>query len=163
MRYTSNTGTQFFAALLRGTEEVKKHYYRVWTEFIRAGKVDELVEYCDDYFAFAKASFQHNATKWGDGNSYAGVTTNSKNWLTKRANWIYNSLTKYDLGDDIIPDEPKEFGKPDRIDMTQLMSQEVDVYTLHGIRIRKSVPANTALDNLMPGIYIVNGHKITVR
>ena len=163
---SSNTGYPFFRDLLRNSEKVKKEYYRLWTDFIESGKLDELIEYCDEYFEYARPSLEHNYAGdegylWGDGKNYATHTSNAKNWLTKRANYIYTHLTKYDLSDDIIePDE--DYGKPDRVDMTELTDKLVNVYTINGILIRKQVPYAKFHQGLMPGIYIVNGKKIAI-
>ena len=159
-----NTGIAFFRQLLRSTEVVKRHYYKVWTEFLQNGKLDELIEYCDEYFAYANPSFEHNATQWYDGSGYDKVNEQAKTWLTKRANYVYSNLTKYDLGEDIIHEgEGEDINQPDRIDMAQVLAEPVDVYTLKGIRIRTQVPYIRSTEGLMPGIYVVKGRKVLVK
>ncbi len=158
------TGIPFFRQLLRGSEVVKKHYYKVWTEFLKAGKFDELIEYCDDYMEYAEPSLLHNATQWGDGNSYKKINNNAKQWLTKRVNYIYSNLDVYDLGDDIIDElEGDDMGQPDRIDIAKVVNEPVDVYTLNGIKVRSRVPYINSTQGLIPGIYIVKGQKVVVR
>ena len=159
---SSNTGFPFFQKLLRGSDLVKKAYYKLWTEFIESGKLDELIEYCDDYYQYAQASLQHNNDQWGDGRQYATVTTNSKNWLTKRANYIYTHLDKYDISDDIIEPEEDDYGQPDRVDVTKVMKRLVNVYTVNGVLVRRQVPYGNFNQGLMPGIYIVDGKKIVI-
>lgn len=160
----SNTGIPFFRRMLRDNEVVQRCYYKLWTEFLQNGKLDELIEYCDEYLAYANPSLMHNATIWYDGNGYSKVTESAKTWLTRRANYIYTHLTKYDLGDDIIFEgEGDEIGRPDRIDMAQVVNEPVDVYTLKGIRVRTRVPYINCTAGLMPGIYVVKGKKIVVR
>ncbi len=164
---SGNTGFPFFQKLLRGSDLVKKAYYKLWTEFIESGKLDELIEYCDDYYQYVKPSFEHNAvgdygSLWNDGNQYATVTTNSKNWLTKRANYIYTHLDKYDISDDIIEPEEDDYGQPDRIDVTKVMSRLVNVYSINGVLVRRQVPYGNFDQGLMPGIYIVDGKKIFI-
>ncbi len=164
---SGNTGYPFFRQLLRGSEKVKKAYFLLWHDFITSGKLDELIEYCDDYFQYVEPSFQHNSTGddyylWGDGTQYATITANAKNWLTKRANYIYNNLDKYDLpGEDIDPAD--DYGQPDRVSLSEVADKPVDVYTIHGILIRSQVPYGEFHKGLMPGIYIVNGKKIAIR
>lgn len=176
---SSNIGYPFFQQALRGSDAVKKAYYRLWTEFLQSGKLDELIEYCDDYFQYARPSLEHNAsgveyyveyygyqylqTGWGDGTQYATTTTNAKNWLTKRANYIYTHLDKYDLSDDIIGPEEDDYGTPTSIDLAQEASRPVNVYTINGILVRKQVPYAQFNVGLMPGIYIVDGKKIVIR
>ena len=159
---SSNTGFPFFKKILRGSDIVKKAYYRLWTEFIESGKLDELIEYCDDYYQYAQASLQHNADEWGDGGQYATVTTNAKNWLTKRANYIYTNLDKYDLSPDIITPEEDDYGQPDHVDVAKVLSCLVNVYTINGVLIRRQVPYGQFNIGLMPGIYIVDGKKIVI-
>ncbi len=97
---SSNVGLPFFNNLMRNSDAVKKAYYSLWYHFVNDGKVDELVEYCDDYFNFVNPSLQHNATVWNDGNSYSTQNTNAKSWLAKRANYIFTHLQTYDLSDE---------------------------------------------------------------
>lgn len=167
-----NYGTPFFKQLLRGSEVVKKEYYRLWTQFINAGGVDEIVDYCDDLFAYTEPSFVHNASQWSDGNNYAKITSNAKSWLRKRANYIYKNLDTYDLGKDII-DEPEEFiGQPDGqldaerptviINMAAL-DKPVAVYNMNGQKVTTLRPSEIGSNNLFPGIYIINGKKVIIR
>ena len=67
-----------------------------YDEFMESGKLDELIEYCDDYFEYARPSLEHNNSQWGDGSNYQTHTNNAKSWLRKRANYIYNNLEKYE-------------------------------------------------------------------
>ena len=159
---SSNIGYPFFRQLLRGSEVVKKAYYKLWTEFLESGMLDELIEYCDDYYEYAEASLKHNATGWGDGSQYATITNNSKNWLTLRANYIYTHLDKYDISEDIIEPEEDDYGQPDRVDVAKVMSRLVNVYTVNGILVRKQVPYGNFAQGLMPGIYIVDGKKTVI-
>ncbi len=181
---SSNIGFPFFKQLLRGSNVVKKAYYRLWTEFMTSGKLDELIEYCDDYFQYAEPSLLHNydgvtyeedngwwwwggggtttVTGWGDGQDYATVTKRAKSWLTKRANYIYRRLEVYDLSDDIIELPEEEYGQPDHVDVAKVMNRPVDVYDLNGVMVRRGVPYGQYHIGLQPGIYIVNGKKIVI-
>lgn len=174
---SSNIGYPFFHQLLYGSEKVKKAYYRLWTEFLESGKLDELIEYIDDYYAYVEQSFIHNSngvegsydwwsgtfgTNWGDGTQYESINTNAKNYLTKRANYIYTHLEKYDLSDDIIEPEEDDYGQPDRVNIAEVMEKPVNVYTINGILVRKLVPYGQFNIGLKPGIYIVGGKKVIV-
>ena len=158
---SSNKGYPFFRDLLRSSEKVKKEYYRLWYHFMNDGRMDELIEYCDDYYQYASESFVHNYSKWSDGRNYATHTTNAKSWLKKRAEYIFSQLEVYDLSDDIIEPED-DYGQPDRIDVAELAQRAVNVYNLNGMLIRRQVPYSRFADGLQPGIYIVNGRKIAV-
>lgn len=158
----SGTGVAFFRDLLRGSDVVKKAYYRLWTEFMTSNKLEELIEYCDDYYNYAKNSFQHNSWQWGDGSNYAYHTTNAKSWLRTRAQYIYNNLEAYDLSEDIV-ETKGELETTNVIDMGQILNKPVNVYTLNGMLVRRTVPQSRCFEGLAPGIYIVNGKKVAIK
>ncbi len=96
---SSGKGTPFFRQLLRSSETIQKAYYALWHDFMTNGGLEELLEYCDEYYEFASPSLVHNATKWGDGTQYETQTANAKTWLAARAAYIYNNLTAYDISE----------------------------------------------------------------
>lgn len=154
---TSGVGSPFFYALTHNSDVVKRAYYRLWTEFLRGGGLDHLLEYCDDYFDYASSSLEHNATRWSDGRGYAKQTTNAKKWLADRAQYIYENLETFDLTGDLIETpEDVDFGQPDRVDLTKVLSRPREIYTLGGVRLNPNA-------KLMPGIYIIDGRKAVVR
>lgn len=168
----SNTGVPFFKQLVQGSDIVKKEYYRLWTQFLNTGRLEELIDYCDELFEFVEPSFRHNATMWGDGNNYAQITENSKTWLRKRANYIYSNLQKYDLGEDIVdpweeewqdkPDGQLDAEKPSPIINMAALDRPVNVYNLNGQKVCTLRPSELSRQNLLPGIYIINGKKIAI-
>ncbi|MDY4558717.1 MAG: CotH kinase family protein [Alloprevotella sp.] len=93
---SSRSGARFFNAAYNNSEAVQRATYNLWTTF-RAEHEQELIEYIDDYLAYAKPSFLHNAERWSDGTGYDTYATNMKNWLQQRSNYIYRNLTAYDL------------------------------------------------------------------
>ena len=97
----SNKGAVFFRDMMHNSEKVKKAYYSLWKKFMESGKLTELLEYCDDYYDYAKESFDHDATVWGR-SDYASLTTQAKTWLKRRAEYIYNELEVYDLSDEEV-------------------------------------------------------------
>ena len=105
----SMEASQWARALRYCGEDFDKIYYQLWHQFMTDGSLQELIDFCDDYYHFAAPSFTHDNTKWNRGNaqSYATVTSLAKDWLLKRANYIYdymsNTLGYKDLGylDDI--------------------------------------------------------------
>ena len=72
-----------------------KKYYNLWYDFINDGSLDELVDFCDDYYQFAAPSFSHDNSRWGRGNAqtYASITRSAKTWLKDRANFIFNYMS----------------------------------------------------------------------
>ena len=93
---TSGVGNRFFSHLWKSSDWVKYRYYELWTEFMEQ-HLQELIDYVDDYYAYAAPSFRNNASIWSDGNNYAAVAEDMKEWLTKRAHYIMNSLDTYEL------------------------------------------------------------------
>lgn len=89
-------GRPFFTNLFYNSDKVKRATYALWTKYLE-NDFAELLEYVDDYYAFANSSFQHNATKWGDGSKYDTFVTNCKTWLQQHADYIYRNLQTYDL------------------------------------------------------------------
>ena len=85
---------------MTNNEEFKKHYYRVWKEFVENNSIAELHDYIDSYYNFAKTSFQNNAYEWGSSYGFGESDRDrAKQWLTERANYIYNNLSRYDIND----------------------------------------------------------------
>ncbi|MCQ2095805.1 MAG: CotH kinase family protein [Bacteroidaceae bacterium] len=160
---TENKGAPFFQILLRSSKSIKKAYYKLWTNFINDGRMEQLLEYIDDYYEFANPSFQHNASSWGDGYNYEAVSKRSKDWLAQRAEYIYSNLEEYPLeeGDIFVPEEDQD--APNSIDLVKELTRPVNVYNMSGIIVRQGVPVATAFEGLPSGIYIMEGRKFYVR
>lgn len=94
--HPSGKGTKFFSKIWSSSELVKRQYYALWTDFIQ-NHLQELLDYADDYLAYANSSFLENAYMWNDGNNYAAIAENMKVWLADRAEHILRNLTPYDL------------------------------------------------------------------
>ena len=88
----------YFYADLRRREAVSRAYYQEWTDFMKL-HLQELSDYIDDYYAFARPSLESNnlETRWSDGQDYAELKDIFKNWLKNRAEYIYSTLDVYDL------------------------------------------------------------------
>lgn len=76
-------------------EKFDKKYFNLWHDFVTTGKLDELIDFCDDYYNYAKKSYTHDNTLWskGDAEAYATLNQKSKAWLRKRAEYILDYLT----------------------------------------------------------------------
>ena len=92
--HSGKVGNRFYSQLLRASEWVQYRYYRLWEEFMDK-HLDELIDFVDDYYAYANSSFWNNYYMWGDGNNYNTNVANMKSWLVQRANYIMGSLTPY--------------------------------------------------------------------
>ena len=161
----SMEATNFIRDLRTVSKTLDKAYYALWTRFMN-GPIDELIEFCDDYYNYARPSLEHNAEPWGDGRAYAHTTENAKNWLRRRADFIYSRLTKYDLDEEPTVDPFPYDGVadgiqtlPDEADRTSL----VDVYDLNGRLVKRRTNVFNLRTGLRPGIYIVNGKKMVIR
>lgn len=147
-------------------KDLDRLYYIVWSKFKQNG-LQELLDFCDDYFAYARPSFENNAYYWGDGNNYESLTAKAKRWLQKRFDYVYRTLEYYNYDN---PERPIiddfdydgdvngiEIVKPDN-DMPAL----VDVYDLNGRCVKRRASALDLRSGLQPGIYIVGGKKMII-
>ena len=91
---STSSGNLFYRTLLRSSEWIRYHYSKLWDEFMDK-HLEELIDFVDDYYAYARSSFEHNADMWGDGASYENNIANMKSWLRQRAQYIKNSLPSY--------------------------------------------------------------------
>ncbi len=89
-------GYAFFDAILRN-ESFKKHYYKVWREFVEKECVHELIDFMDEYFAFAKTSFENNANKWYGHSLLASDVKRMQEWMQERHEYIINNIEEYDI------------------------------------------------------------------
>lgn len=95
----ANTGPAQFRSDMKSMSVVQYHYYKVWTDFMNNGSLDELCEYVQDYYNFAHTSFEHNATLWDDGQNYDKEIPKIENWLRTRAEYLYSLQPTFDITD----------------------------------------------------------------
>ena len=163
---TPKAGHLFYNAL-RNSAAGKRAYYKEWVNFMAEGRLQELLEYVDDYTEFAMPSILHNNDadiNEKNKHDYNTIAKLSKKWLETRANYIFNNLEKYDISPDIIT--PEDYGQPTDIEDTTAdkdLNRPVDVYTIGGIMVRNKVPYLNALNGLEPGLYIIDGKTIVVQ
>lgn len=100
--HPSGKGNRFFSKLWKSSELVKRKYYELWCDFME-NHLQELIDYADDYFAYANNSFVENAYQWGDGWNYEYTAENMKTWLEARAHYIFDNLTAYNLDVPMVP------------------------------------------------------------
>ena len=151
---------EFIQDLRYVSEAVDKAYYKVWTHFMQ-DHLQEALDYCDSYYEYAKPSLIHNNDNWwtSDKTDYAEMATRMKGWLKARAEYIYATLTPYDIDD--------EDDTPSGIETTPYVNNDhptlADIYDLRGVCVKKAVPVTELRHHLSPGLYIVNGKKMMVR
>ena len=161
--YQNKPGYQFYDAL-RNSSAGKRAYYKEWVNFMAEGRLQELLEYVDDYTEFAMPSILHNNDadiSEKNKHDYNLVAERSKEWLTTRANYIFNSLEQFDISPDIVT--PEDYGQPTEIEdaVASDVNRLVDVYTIGGILVRRQVPYVQRGQGLEPGMYVIDG-KVTV-
>ena len=161
--YQNKPGFQFYDAL-RNSSAGKRAYYKEWVNFMAEGRLQELLEYVDDYTEFAMPSILHNNDadiSEKNKHDYNLVAERSKEWLTTRANYIFNSLEQFDISPDIVT--PEDYGQPTEIEdaVASDVNRLVDVYTIGGILVRRQVPYVQRGQGLEPGMYVIDG-KVTV-
>ena len=81
---------QFLGNLGKDTT-VRHRIYELWTDFITDG-LDELCEFCQDYYKFAKPSLSHNKYAYADYTQYSNQASWAAAWIRTRADFIYNQL-----------------------------------------------------------------------
>lgn len=117
-------GKQFWNDLRYGSEEMERAYYYRWHKFMNEGGLDELIEFCDDYFDYAALSLSHNreGAQVGDRSSdYSSITSNSKKWLKDRCNHIYSSIKAYDIPEEFTLGDLNADGEVTLVDLNRLM------------------------------------------
>ena len=92
---------QFLQDLRWNYEPMCQLYKQLWARFLEED-LQELVEYCQDYYDFACNSFIMNRDKWGDRTDYAQQARDAAGWIRTRANQIYQ-----DILDDVRPPKPE--------------------------------------------------------
>jgi len=91
---------KFIQDLRWNSEPLCEIYKELWKKFMD-DDLQELMEYCQDYYDFAQNSFISNRSVWGDRTDYAQQAKDAASWLETRANKIYQ-----DILNDVRPDNP---------------------------------------------------------
>ena len=171
---TSMAGRRFIYDLRYVSNELDRAIYKVWRRFVKY-QLEELIDFCDDYYAYARPSFERNANEayWGDGLNYKATTENAKKWLRNRAQSVFSKLTAYDIPDDDAPiidsfdDAGDNPGDTNGIDIKERQTLDenslADVYDINGRLLKRGVSVFDLRTGLKPGIYIVNGKKMIIR
>ena len=147
---SQNKAGYLFYNALRKSQAGRKAYQEEWNKFMEEDRLGELMEYIDDYTEFASLSIQHNndaAVSEKNSTDYKDLAEQSKDWLTKRANYIYNSMQSDDT-----PDEgevtPQTF-LVDGIRYSALSNSEVEVTGLENDIVDNiTIPATIEYNNV---------------
>ena len=98
----SEPGYRFFTEMYNVTV-VKKYYYKAWTEFLEKNSLEELKDYMDSYYNFARRSLENNAYVWGDGYGYDEISSRMQSWIDARAKYLYSNLRTFNLDEFLYP------------------------------------------------------------
>lgn len=84
------TQQPFFAALRSGAD-MGHRFYNLWKKF-RSEDLDELCEFCQDYYQYVRPSFARNKEANLDDTDYEIQAIQAVNWLRQRADYIFNKV-----------------------------------------------------------------------
>ena len=85
-----STQQPFFAALRYGAD-MGHRFYELWKDF-KGEALDELCEFCQDYYQYVKPSFAKNKAANLDGTNYENQVVQAVDWLRQRAESIFGKL-----------------------------------------------------------------------
>ncbi|MBP5322752.1 MAG: CotH kinase family protein [Bacteroidaceae bacterium] len=127
-----NKGAVQFRNDMKSMGVVQYHYYKIWSDFMHNGSLDELCEYVQDFYDFARVSFEHNATKWDDGKGYDKEIAKIERWLRTRADYLFDQQPVYDISnyDNLVEGDVNGDGRVTVTDaflvFSYLMGDELD-------------------------------------
>jgi hypothetical protein len=116
--YANSSGlkqSKFFCAL-RNEPQVARRIYELCRDFVN-NDLDELCEYFEDYYLYAKPSLESSTTAYQDPTNYATQSVQAVNWIRERANYILNKLRQ----EAILPGDVDDNGILSIKDVTMLI------------------------------------------
>ena len=89
---TQYTGLQYeFFSSIGNDDKVSLRMFQLWVDFM-GDKLDELCDFCQEYYSYASPSIQKSKTVFPDAINYATQATWASRWLRQRAGYIYERL-----------------------------------------------------------------------
>ena len=174
IRAFTGLGTTFFQALMEH-EQVIEAYYKVWQKFIKDDCLDELLNWMDDYYAYAQPSYQHSVD-WGWSNySYASYFEEFKTWLRNRVEYIESNLTVptgIDNGETPQWDDKEEMSNGmivrvvnGMLSIESTVETTLNIYRVDGSKVGEiEVGIGENIYPLAPrGLTIINGKRIYMK
>ena len=101
---------------MRNGAGVGRRLYELWKEFY-GEKLDELCEFCQDYYKYARPSLDKNRSLHADDTDYAAQTALAINWFRQRADYIFDRLKL----ESWLPGDVNDDGIVDIDDMVKLV------------------------------------------
>ena len=80
-----------FFTRLRTEPKVARRIYQLCRDFV-INDLDELCEYFEDYYVYAKPSLESSTTAYPDPTNYAVQSVQAATWIRQRANYLLNKL-----------------------------------------------------------------------
>lgn len=151
-----------FWTTLRNNAEVDKAYYYLWHDFME-NRLQELLDYCDEYYEFAQKSFQHNRNTEAsetDYTDYAQQAEMSKEWFRQRANYIYGNLKTYPLPETPVEPEPEYPEPDDALVGIGHIGTDTDIDATAGSNSQRYDLLGRRIISQSNGITIVDGRKV---
>lgn len=167
-------GKVFFAAMM-ANEQVIDAYYKVWLNFVKNDGVEELINWMDDYYAYAEPSYANNAQVWPKKSQYATYFETFKTWIRNRVQYIYDNLTvPTGIYDDISAEWNDKGDSNNGIKVSVkggvLVIESLVDTTLNIYRVDGTIAGEIEVgigENIYPlaprGVIIVNGQKIYLK
>ena len=121
---TSLEQSKFFCAL-RNEPKVARRIYELCRDFVK-NDIDELCEYFDDYYLYAKPSLESSTTAYQDPTNYAVQSVQAANWIRQRANYLLNKL-KQEM---VMPGDVDDDGVLTIKDVTMLIDYLIGITEL---------------------------------
>ncbi len=125
--YANSSGlkqSKFFCAL-RNEPQVARRIYELCRDFVN-NDLDELCEYFEDYYLYAKPSLENSTTAYQDPTNYAVQSVQAVNWIRERANYILNKLRQ----EAILPGDVDDNGILSIKDVTMLIDYIMEITEL---------------------------------
>ena len=84
--------SKFFCAL-RNEPQVARRIFELCRDFVK-NDLDELCEYFEDYYLYAKPSLESSTTAYQDPTDYAVQSVQAVSWIRQRANYLLDKLKR---------------------------------------------------------------------
>ena len=82
---------------MRYDENISARMLEIWEDFIYNGGLDELCDFCMEYYQYAQPSFANNKQAGLDNTNYENVAIRAAEWFRNRAMFIYETLRQEHL------------------------------------------------------------------
>ena len=103
---SANMTQNAFFRTMRNDAKVGRRLYELWRDFMK-NDLDELCEYCGDYYQYARPSLQNNKAAAVDLTDYDDQMVRAIDWFRQRASFIYERIRQ----EQVIPGDLDDDGR----------------------------------------------------